>query len=44
MQLGLVREDISQLSHAGYPGTALAKAKAALRLDLRYEQDQVLRR
>jgi tetrahydromethanopterin S-methyltransferase subunit A len=42
--LGLIREDlISQLSHAGYLGNELAKAEAALRLSLRYEQDQPLR-
>ena len=45
MLLGLLREDlITQLSHAGYLGAELAKAEAALRLDLRYEQDQPLRR
>jgi tetrahydromethanopterin S-methyltransferase subunit A len=44
MLLGLLREDlVSQLSHAGYLGGELAKAEAALRLDLRYEQDQPLR-
>jgi transposase len=32
-----------ELSHAGYLGAELAKAEAALRLDLRYEQDQPLR-
>lgn len=45
MLLGLIREDlITQLSHAGYLGGELAKAEAALRLSLRYEQDQPLRR
>jgi tetrahydromethanopterin S-methyltransferase subunit A len=44
MLLGLVREKlVSQLSHAGYLGGELAKAEAALRLGLRYEQDQLLR-
>jgi tetrahydromethanopterin S-methyltransferase subunit A len=43
--LGLIREGlISQLSHAGYLGEELAKAEAALRLDLRYDQDRPLRR
>jgi tetrahydromethanopterin S-methyltransferase subunit A len=43
--LGLLREElVSQLSHAGYLGAELAKAEAALRLELRYEQDQPLRR
>jgi len=42
--LGLLREHlISQLSHAGYIGYELAKAEAALRLGLHYEQDQPLR-
>ena len=45
MFLGLVREGlVSQLSHAGYLGAALAKAAAALRLDLRYAQDRPLKR
>lgn len=44
MLLGVVREGlISQLSHAGYLGAELAKAEQALRLRLRYEQDQPLR-
>jgi len=44
MLLGLVRENlVSQLSHAGYLGAELAKAEAAILLDLRYEQDQPLR-
>jgi tetrahydromethanopterin S-methyltransferase subunit A len=42
--LGLLREDlISQMSHAGYLGGELAKAETALRLGLRYQQDQALR-
>lgn len=42
--LGLIRERlISQLSHAGYLGSELAKAEAALRLGLRYAQDRPLR-
>jgi len=45
MLLGLLREDlVSQMSHAGYLGGELAKAEAALRLGLQYEQDQPLRR
>src|SRR5581483_5252545 len=47
MLLGLIREGlISQLSHAGYLGSELAKAEAALRLGygVRYEQDRPLRR
>ncbi len=45
MVLGLLREDlVSQMSHAGYLGGELAKAEAALRLGLEYEQDQPLRR
>ena len=44
MLLGLLRAQlVSQLSHAGYLGAELAKAEAALRLGLRYEQDQPLR-
>jgi tetrahydromethanopterin S-methyltransferase subunit A len=44
MLLGLLRTDVvSQLSHAGYLGAELAKAEAALRLNLHYEQDQPLR-
>ena len=43
--LGLVREGlVSQLSHAGYLGEELAKAEAALRLELRYAQDRPLKR
>jgi tetrahydromethanopterin S-methyltransferase subunit A len=45
MVLGLLREGlVSQLSHAGYLGTELAKAEAALRLGnaVRYEQDRPL--
>jgi tetrahydromethanopterin S-methyltransferase subunit A len=42
--LALLREElISQKSHAGYLGAELAKAEAALRLDLPYEQDRPLR-
>ncbi|WP_051209393.1 DUF4346 domain-containing protein [Propionicicella superfundia] len=45
MLLGLLRDDlVSQMSHAGYLGGELAKAEAALRLGLRYEQDQPLRK
>jgi tetrahydromethanopterin S-methyltransferase subunit A len=45
MLLGLLREGlVTQLSHAGYLGEELAKAEAALRLDLRYDQDRPLRR
>jgi tetrahydromethanopterin S-methyltransferase subunit A len=45
MLLGLLREQlVSQLSHAGYLGAELARAEAALRLDLAYEQDRPLRR
>ncbi len=44
MVLGLVREQlVTQLSHAGYLGEELAKAEAALRLELRYDQDRPLR-
>lgn len=44
MLLGLLREQlVSQLSHAGYLGEELAKAQAALRLGLRYDQDRPLR-
>lgn len=43
MLLGLLREGlVSQLSHAGYLGAELAKAQAALHLDLRYRQDRPL--
>ncbi len=42
--LGLLRENlISQMSHAAYLGTELAKAETALKLGLQYEQDQALR-
>lgn len=45
MLLGLLREGlVTQLSHAGYLGEELAKAEAALRFDLRYDQDRSLRR
>ena len=44
IMLGLLREGlISQMSHAGYLGSELAKAETALRLNLNYEQDQPLR-
>jgi tetrahydromethanopterin S-methyltransferase subunit A len=44
MMLGLLREGlVSQLSHAGYLGAELAKAEAALSLNLRYDQDRPLR-
>jgi tetrahydromethanopterin S-methyltransferase subunit A len=44
MLLGLLRKDlISQLSHAGYLGAELAKAEAALSLELYYDQDRPLR-
>jgi len=45
MLLGLIRDDlISQFSHAGYLGAELAKAEAALKLGLTYEQDKPLRK
>lgn len=45
MLLGLLREGlVTQLSHAGYLGEELAKAEAAVRFDLRYDQDRPLRR
>ncbi len=45
MLLGLLREDlVSQMSHAGYLGGELAKAEAALKLGLRYEQDRRLQK
>lgn len=44
IMLGLLREDlVSQLSHAAYLGGELAKAEAALRFGLEYEQDRKLR-
>ena len=44
MLLGLLRENlVTQLSHAGYLGEELAKAQAALRLGMRYDQDRPLR-
>jgi tetrahydromethanopterin S-methyltransferase subunit A len=44
MVLGLIRAGlISELSHAGYLGAELAKAEAALRLGLHYEQDRPLK-
>jgi tetrahydromethanopterin S-methyltransferase subunit A len=43
--LALLRENlVSELSHAGYLGVELGKAETALRLGLRYEQDQALRK
>jgi tetrahydromethanopterin S-methyltransferase subunit A len=43
MYLGLLREGlVTQLSHAAYIGGELAKAEAALHLDLRYRQDRPL--
>ena len=42
--LGLLRENLlSQLSHAGYLGSELAKAEVALRFGWHYEQDRPLR-
>ncbi len=35
---------VSQMSHAGYLGTELAKARTALKLNLKYTQDQPLRK
>ncbi|WP_169818816.1 DUF4346 domain-containing protein [Niabella ginsenosidivorans] len=35
---------VSQMSHAGYLGAELAKAETALKLDLKYTQDQPLKR
>lgn len=44
IMLGLLREKlVSQLSHAAYLGGELAKAEAALRFGLEYEQDRKLR-
>lgn len=40
LQHGLV----SQLSHAGYLGAELSKAETALKLNLKYEQDQPLKK
>ena len=39
----LQNELISQLSHAGYLGAELNKAETALKLNLKYEQDQSLK-
>jgi tetrahydromethanopterin S-methyltransferase subunit A len=45
MVLGLIREGlVTQLSHAAYLGAEFAKAEAALRLHLEFEQDQPLRK
>ncbi|MFA5297660.1 MAG: hypothetical protein WC389_05565 [Lutibacter sp.] len=35
---------VSQMSHAGYLGTELAKARTALKLNLKFTQDQPLRK
>lgn len=44
LTLGLLRAGlVSQLSHAAYLGAEFAKAQAALRLNLRYDQDRPLR-
>jgi len=40
----LQNELVSQLSHAGYLGAELSKAETALKLNLKYEQDQSLKR
>ena len=39
----LKNELVSQLSHAGYLGAELSKAETALKLNLKYEQDQALK-
>ena len=39
----LKKELISQMSHAGYLGSELSKAEIALKLNLKYTQDQTLR-
>jgi len=39
----LKKELISQMSHAGYLGAELSKAEIALKLNLKYTQDQTLR-
>jgi len=39
----LQNELVSQLSHAGYLGAELNKAETALKLNLKYEQDQSLK-
>jgi tetrahydromethanopterin S-methyltransferase subunit A len=44
LRAALREQLVSQINHAGYLGGELAKAEAALRLDLGYEQDQPLRR
>ena len=44
MLLGLLRDGlVTQLSHAGYLGEELAKARTALQFGLRYDQDRLLR-
>ena len=40
----LQNELVSQLSHAGYLGAELSKAETALKLNLKYEQDQSLKK
>lgn len=40
----LKNELVSQLSHAGYLGAELSKAESALKLNLKYEQDQPLKK
>ncbi|NEW78864.1 MAG: hypothetical protein GZ086_05450 [Gelidibacter sp.] len=40
----LQNELVSQLSHAGYLGAELNKAETALKLNLKYEQDQSLKK
>lgn len=40
----LKNELLSQLSHAGYLGAELSKAETALKLNLKYEQDQSLKK
>ncbi len=44
MLLGLLRDGlVTQLSHAGYLGEELAKARTALQFGLRYDQDRPFR-
>ncbi len=40
----LNNELVSKLSHAGYLGAELRKAETALKLNLKYEQDQSLKK
>jgi len=43
--LSLIQNElVSQLSHAGYLGAELSKAETALKLNLKYEQDQSLKK